>query len=317
MTSLDHGQQTSLRLWESAAVHARSALIQVTSDNDSDRVRGAVDAVVAVEHMAKAVLAALSPALLADRNSDLDTMLHLTGHGQLAKCGPHEIKTIGAHEACIRCSRVVPGFTYSRNDQALFAARNGGAHLALTTDGVARESARIMVRLLEPLRDHMEVHRGQFWADMQSIADTLLDEKTSQINAAVEMRIGAAKRRLQTRLAGLGEDERKLVLKALTAHEFDSAYEEAYECPACDQTGIVTCELHDIGQPEFEYEQMGYAEFIYDGGHIDQVAYAVGFCCLACDLELDYDEMSAIDMLTEFPRDRRECEPWEFEDRPD
>ena len=31
------------------------------------------------------------PALLADRNADLDTMLHLTGLGQLAKCSPHEV----------------------------------------------------------------------------------------------------------------------------------------------------------------------------------------------------------------------------------
>ncbi|MBA2774672.1 MAG: hypothetical protein H0U36_11600, partial [Nocardioidaceae bacterium] len=53
------------------------------------------------------------PALLADRNADLDTMLHLTGLGQLAKCSPHEVKTISAHEACLRCARIVPEFTYT------------------------------------------------------------------------------------------------------------------------------------------------------------------------------------------------------------
>ena len=120
--------------------------------------------------MAKAFLATLSPALLADRNADLDTMLHLTGLGQFAKCRPHEVKTIGAHEACLRCARIVPGFTYSHVDQVLFIARNGGAHLALTTDEVARESAQIMVRLLEPLRERMDLDRAKFWGDMESVA---------------------------------------------------------------------------------------------------------------------------------------------------
>lgn len=226
------------------------------------------------------------PALLADRNADLDTMLHLTGLGQLAKCSPHEVKTISAHEACLRCARIVPEFTYTHQaDQALFVARNGGAHLALTTDEVARESARIMVRLLEPLIKNLDLDRGKFWGDMESVADTLLDEKASQISAAVEMKVAAAKSRLEARLTGLGASERELVLKALSAHPFYTKDEEPYECPACGQTGVVVCELHDVGQPEFEYEQVDYDDFIYHGGHIDQMAYAVNSDCDTCGLD--------------------------------
>lgn len=313
MTAPTHAQQTANRLRVSAASYARSALIHVTSDDD--RVRGAIDAGVAVEHMAKALLATLSPALLADRNADLDTMLHLTGLGQLAKCSPHEVKTITAHEACLRCSRIVPGFTYTHQaDQALFVARNGGAHLALTTDEVARESARIMVRLLEPLIKSLELDRGKFWGEMELVAETLLDEKASQIGAAVEMKLAAARSRLEARLVGLGASERELVLKALSAHPFYTKDEESYECPACGQIGVMVCELHDVGQPEFEYEQVDYDDFVYQGGHIDQMAYAVNFDCDTCGLDLDYDEMTAADMLTEFEREPRDCEPWEFED---
>jgi predicted RNA-binding Zn-ribbon protein involved in translation (DUF1610 family) len=313
MTTPTHAQQTANRLRVSAASYARSALIHVTSDDD--RVRGAIDAGVAVEHMVKALLATLSPALLAHRNADLDTMLHLTGFGQLAKCSPHEVKTISAHEACLRCARIVPEFTYTHQaDQALFVARNGGVHLALTTDEVARESARIMVRLLEPLIKSLNLDRGEFWGDMESVADTLLDEKASQISAAVEMKVAAAKSRLEARLAGLGASERELVVKALSAHPLYTKDEEPYECPACGQTGVVACELHDVGQPEFDYEQVAYDDFIYHGGHIDQMAYAVNFDCNTCGLDLDYDEMTAADMLTEFEREPRDCEPWEFDD---
>lgn len=170
VTTPTHAQQTADRLGRSAAAHARSALIHVTSDDD--RVRGAIDAGMAVEHMAKALLSSLSPALIADRNADLDTMLHLTGFGQLAKCEAHQVRTINAHEACTRVARLVPTFTYSQqSDQALFMARNGAAHMALTTDELARESARIMVRLLDPLIKSMDLDRSKFWGDMESLAD--------------------------------------------------------------------------------------------------------------------------------------------------
>lgn len=199
-------------------------------------------------------------------------------------------------------------------DQALFIARNGGAHLALTTDEVARESARIMVRLLEPLITVLGLRRADFWNDMETVADTLLDEKTSQINAAVEMKLAAAKSRLTARLGGLGASEREVVLKALTTRILYSKDEQPYECPACGQTGVVYCELHDVGQPEFEYEQVDLDEFIYQRGYIDQIAYAINFNCGACGLDLDYDEMTAADMGTEYEREPRDCEPWEFED---
>lgn len=312
VTTPDDAQQTAIRLSSSAAFYARSALIHVTSDDD--RVRGAIDAGVAVEHMAKALLASLSPALLADRNADLDTLLHLTGLGQHAKCSPHEIKTIGAQEACLRCARILPTFTYSRHDQALFTARNGGTHLALTTEDAARESARIMVRLLEPLRAKMDVSRAEFWGDLESVADTLLDEKASQIRAALEMKFAAARSRLQVRLAGLGTSERELVLKALTNRPFDLKDQEQYECPACAQAGVVICDIQDVGQPDFDYEQVDVEDFVYLRGRIDQVAYATSFDCNACGLNLDYEEMSTVGMSTEFDREPRECHPWEFED---
>lgn len=316
MTTPDHAQQTANRLRRSAATHARSALIHVTSDDD--RVRGAVDAGCAVEHMAKALLASLAPALLADRNADLDTMLHLTGYSQLAKCRPHEVKTISANEACLRCARIVPGFTYTHQaDQALFVARNGAAHLALTTDQVARESARIMVRLLEPLIKTMNIDRTEFWGDMESVADTLLDEKASQISAALKMKLAAAKTRLEARLAGLGAKERNVVLKALTSRMLSSAEEEPYPCPACGQTGVVYCEVQDDGEPSFDYEPAGYDEYDFVGGHIGQIALGDAFNCDACGLDLNYDEMAAAGMETDFEREPRECEPWEFADRPD
>ncbi len=306
-------EQTSHRLRRSAAAHARSALVNVTTEDD--QVRGVIDAGIAVEHMAKAMLAMLHPALLADRTGDLDTLLHLTGFGQLSKVGTHEIKTVGAHEACQRVARLVPGFTYHQQaDKALFDARNSGAHFALTTDEVARQSARLMVRLLEPLIKVMDLTRAEFWQDMEGVANTLLDETINQIIASLEMKIAASRRRLEARLTGLGDAERATVVDALTAHPFGYAEEEEpWECPACTHQGVISCEVHDRGTPEFEYEQVDVDHFVYHGGYIDRVALGTGFTCDACGLDLDYDEMEAAELPSEFEREPRECEPWEFE----
>lgn len=128
------------------------------------------------------------------------------------------------------------------------------------------------------------------------------------------MKLAAAKSRLESRLAGLGLQEREVVLKSLSADWFSPGQtEELHECPACGQTGIMTCELYDVGQPEFEYEQVDRDEFIYHGGHIDQSACAVNFWCETCGLNLDYDEMEAAEMVVVFDREPRECDEWEFE----
>lgn len=305
------GQQNVDRFRDSAVAYARSALLRVTTEEDP--VRGAVDAGMATEHIAKAYLCSLSPALIADRNADIDTMLHLTGLGHLAKCGAHEVKTIGAHEACLRCARLVPAFTYTlQADQALFVARNGGAHLALTSDEAARESARIMVRLCEPLLAALSVDRSAFWGSMEAVADVLLDETTTQIMEDLEVKIAAARSRFEVRLAGLVLRERDAVIKALTERGYSSSEEEDYECPACSQTGVILCEINDDGDPHFEYEQVAEDDFIYHGGYIDQIAYALQFSCSACGLDLDFDEMTAAEMPTDFERESRSCEPWEF-----
>lgn len=242
-------------------------------------------------------------------------MLHLAGFGRIAKCDAHEVKTIGAQEACRRVASLVPGFTFRQTDQALFAARNGGAHFALTTKDVARGSARRMVRLLEPLITAMSVDRATFWGDMTQVADTLLDENVDEIRATLEMKFAAARKRLEERLAGLATKERELVLRTLsTPAAISGKDEEPLACPVCDQGGVVFCKIEDNGEPEFKYERVGFDEYIYLGGHIDQTAYGVNFICYVCGLDLDSDEMAAADLPTEYEREARDCETWEFID---
>ena len=314
----NEARQMYFRFQRSATDHARRALANVTND-DERRVLGAVDAGVAVEHMAKAYLTAIHPTLLTERGADFDTLLHLSGHGVLAKSKKHAIRTVSAHEACQRVARVLPEFKYvEKVDQAIFVVRNSGVHLAFATEESAHESARIMVRLLEPLIVGLELDRATFWGDMLSAADTLLDETINEILAILEVKYSAARSRLKSRLEGLAADQRKIVLTAIAGRpSWLSDHDEPWECPVCGEQGTLGCGIEDVGQPEFDYEQVDIDEFIYHGGHIDRTAYASSFECSACGLELNDRELVYADLPTEFDLEPRDCEPWEFEDRPD
>jgi hypothetical protein len=74
-------------LTDSAEGHARNALRCWASQRIEDQLSAAVSAGCAVELMAKARLAGISPSLMAER-ADLDTMLHLAGQGEKASEPP-------------------------------------------------------------------------------------------------------------------------------------------------------------------------------------------------------------------------------------
>lgn len=325
-----HAQQISDRFRSSARSHARSAIFRALADDEIERVRGAMDAGVAVEHMAKAALAAINPTLIANSSADFHTMLQLSGLGSRTGRSAYEIKTISAHEACERCTEIFPDFHYKanvhrpksakagdrqpRSDQSLFDARNAAAHLAWATSAEVREAARIMVKLVEPLIRALELDREDFWGKEESTATTLLHEKESQILGDLELKKAAARNGIEIKLKGLNDSEREVVLKLRTIPDsrFDDHEAEQGECPVCGRTGLVSCEIEDTGRPTFCGSHAPDGEYLAEGGTVDQVALGVLFNCWACGLELDYDEMAAAGMETTYERDPREFGRWEF-----
>src|SRR5438874_28233 len=80
---------------------------------------------VALEHLLKAYLASLHPALIVEPK-DFDSMLHATGHSDRAKRPSTRSKTIGLFEAFVRVKRLLPDqITVTEQEfEPVLAARN-------------------------------------------------------------------------------------------------------------------------------------------------------------------------------------------------
>lgn len=87
---------------------------------------------VALEHLLKAYLASLHPALVVDTN-DFDSMLHATGHGSRTKRPSSRTKTIGLAAAFNRVKKLLPKKITVTDVQfePVLAARNGVAHAGI------------------------------------------------------------------------------------------------------------------------------------------------------------------------------------------
>lgn len=85
---------------------------------------------VALEHLLKAYLASLHPALVAEM-TDWDSLLHATGHGERARVPSTRTKTIGLKAAFDRVKKLIPTITVS---DAEFKPVSGYDLIRLRTD---------------------------------------------------------------------------------------------------------------------------------------------------------------------------------------
>jgi hypothetical protein len=297
------------RLQTASRRAAQAALLEF--GDDASLVFAARDAGAAVELLAKAYLADQHPVLLVDRTADLDTLLHLAGLSKHARAPFHALKSIGAHEACVRVARLLPDFNYvDKEDQRIFHARNAAVHLGIVGEGAVREALLTMVRLMEPLLVGLDINRGYFYGEFVNSADSLLDESLNELQQRVAIKIQAAKTRLAERLALVFPGDRPKIVAALAGVQlYQGDVMREINCPACEAIGWLSCTVEDGGEPVLEYEQVAEDDFRITG-YVPQVAWPDGFYCSACGLDLVGHELEVVDMSDlEVEVDARDYEP--------
>jgi hypothetical protein len=107
---------------------------------------------VALEHLAKAYLCSLHPALIAA--SDFDSLLHLVDQGAYATKRAHRVRTIGMAEANQRVRQLLKtAYPYDGNPSSdpVLAARNGVAHAGLWPPEEARRVLALAVRRVDAI----------------------------------------------------------------------------------------------------------------------------------------------------------------------
>jgi len=159
-----------IRLARSSSEFAGSALGAMSDGKHSVFL---LHAATALEHLAKAVLAARHPSLIAVASKDnFESLLLLVGEAQGAKPGSR-IRTIGAGEALNRAARFAPECAGLKGDlQLLIWVRDGIAHLADASAATVDEVLVPYLKASEELREVLGVDRSGYWGAFGDLVDS-------------------------------------------------------------------------------------------------------------------------------------------------
>lgn len=282
-------------LARSARFHARTAVEQFVSADHDLQLQAAMATGCAMELLAKAYLATIAPAILAERG-ERDAVLNLSDQGHLAMAKPLAIRTIGAHEALIAVKHLLPALPYNpHSDKDVFTVRNAAAHLALVEDRPLKRAVMTCCRVVDALLPPLGLDREKFWSrNLSPVVDEMLNEALTDRRSVVAAKLAAARRRLARLIGGLDDAARTVVLASLSGRQLSSTeHEEPHVCPVCQQGGWLLCGT-ERGAPEVETDTQG-ATYPF----VPITAYPFGFECAVCGLDLEGEELWEFDFPAE------------------
>ncbi|MGP4049336.1 hypothetical protein [Streptomyces sp. 2A115] len=244
---------------------------------------------IAAEHLLKAYLAALHPALIVEAK-DFDSLLHATGHGVHASAPASRAKTIGLVEAHARVHKILR--KQIPIDQRALApvanARNGVAHSGIHDVAEVQTVFTTCLRLIDPLLTELEVDPKTYWGSYEQLHDMLIAKQVEEARIQMESMLAKARAIFQQRYSHLAPKEREVVLAAVTQPPqpqslYNREHAEEQACPACGSRGWLTGDTYVL--------------------HSDEgVIYAPHtFACSACDLHLEGSGLG--DLAEEVPID--------------
>ncbi|MCK2243737.1 MULTISPECIES: hypothetical protein [unclassified Crossiella] len=248
---------------------------------------------VSVEHLLKAYLASLHPALIAE-GSDWDSLLHATGYGSLAKKPSTRAKTIGLAAAFGRAKRALAGKVAVTEAEFEFvlAARNGVAHAAHHDLSEVRAVLKTCIKVVDPILVELNIKPGEYWGDYLGLRDELDEERVNEIKVRVVVKVARAKASYSQRIKGLAALEREILIERLSAvSKYGSSRGWPAACVACDGRGWMSGfeEINSYGELD-ESDDLGYPDILYVGE----------FACVVCGLNLyGVDELVAAGVSTE------------------
>ena len=246
----------------------------------------------ALEHLAKAVLAARHPSLIAVASKDnFESLLVLVGETSVAN-PEAKVRTIGAREALYRAGRYAPECALLIDDlKLLILVRDGVVHLA---DASAASTEEVLVPYLkasEELRELLGIDRTAYWGGFVDLVDQALKENVEQARLRVEAALAVARSEFEQRFGQVTEEARKAMLAGIEASysPMEKYEEQLVECPACGTQAVVLGTLHE----EFD-EDWDHHEGVLLGVHLLVRFIPTSLLCHACRLRLTgRDEMDA------------------------
>ncbi|MEY2233531.1 hypothetical protein [Streptomyces sp. BF23-19] len=243
---------------------------------------------VAAEHLLKAYLANLHPALIAE-GQDFNSLLHATGHGTLASADLSRAKTIGVVEAhkrvhgLLRKQLPIDAKTFL----PVAVARNGVAHVGIHDVAEVQTVFTTCLRVIDPLLSELQIDPKTYWGDDKQLHDMLIAKHVEEALIGLESKLVKARAVFAQRYGHLSPKEREVVLATITQPQPSPAHGEHVEqalCPACGSRGGLVGETHALSSDEGVY----FAPYAFN--------------CSACGLALDGDQELG-DLAEEVPID--------------
>jgi hypothetical protein len=276
--------------------HARLALELFASPDLDEMLQAAISTGTAVELVAKAYLASVTPSLLAFRGHR-DSLLLLGGRSVHVEDTATSMRSIQAGEALQLVKHLHPELPGDLNDPPPLRVRNAAAHMALVDAEELRQAIVQMARLIGALLPLLELDPDPFWGRRAAaVVKSLLDEAQSEISRLVQVKRATAEARIDRLTAAVGGPNQiepfLELLEAVTPP--NSEHVEEQWCPICEHRGWLGCYVK-TGPIEVDYDREGHPE----GAWVPRFAYPSTFTCPVCQFEIEEEELEEFD----FPRE--------------
>jgi len=282
------------RLLGEAQTRTRKA---IASWHDNDLGLVVLLAPAAVELLCKAVLWTVNPALLTPASPPELMEKALARFARGGDPEASDARTVTLAGALSRLRTLHPDFPLERGRVSrLVDARNGSAHIGAAAD--VRHVLLDCITVTDFLLDQLSKDRSAFYGGDQATVDALAIEHQGSIEAAVRMRMAAARNLMMRREEQDGEDydartgEREAMRWKLDPEKYvPGGTSTDADCPECGRTGRlfgyadaeaeVDWDVEALGGGQYEAIPLGYWQPLFD---------PVSFRCNVCDLQLSGPE---------------------------
>lgn len=280
----------SVRLVSSSSEFAGSALGAMSDGKHSVCL---LHAATALEHLAKAVLAARHPSLIAVASRDnFESLLVLVGEQPASP--PQRVRTVSVREALDRATRFAPGCaSLIKELDLLIGVRDGIVHLADASAATVEDVLVSYLKASEELRTALaDVDRPTYWGGFTELVDSALRENVEQARLRVDGKLAVARAEFARRFTELDEATKKAVLTAIGAsYRFDWHDLQPLECPACETMAVASGTVRPEYDEDWDYD--GHEPYLA-GVHLQVLFTPDGLLCNSCHLDLTgRDEMNA------------------------
>lgn len=239
----------------------------------------ALSAGIAVEHLSKAMLCEIHPALIAEK--DLHSLLAMVGLSAFSPDKGNRVRTIGAREALERCSALFPELgEIVRSLRELLERRNAVAHLGSTPTHADDTTLYAYLRFIVVCCEIMSLAKD----DLTPVFADALDGSygAADINAfPILCRVAAQRERFKT----IARDYPEVLVRRAPEEPIEVG---AIPCPACDaRMAVIATAVSEIRENDDQYAV--------------RVATLSGITCWRCGLNLDGEnELGALAIAREY-----------------